>query len=262
MNEVLRVALDGSSSRCARCGWLDASTERTCAQCGATRAPGAELTVQTAPVAFAHHTPSPLHVAASEWAAALDRVRAGPRSVPLEPRVRETLARHHARCVVLSERSEEFVRHVGSVAEALRGRRGSILIHCVGSSDALRSVGDPPRERSDLPSLCVTDRALSLSAKERRVFEGAAYALVCEPDPLRDGLTSLHAVLSLARPELASTRRSFLARFGRVAAGVPAHDHAALGALLTEGVLLLDARASERGPLALIHRWMDAAPRG
>jgi hypothetical protein len=266
--EMPPLALDGTCVRCDRCGWLDERSTARCAQCEAPLPQGRSLSVELEPLVVEHRELPLVAVTPAAWTAALRGLRAPLPDESLDPAVRETLARHHARCAVLAERAEAVHRHAEAVADALRARRGHILIHGVGSPCLLAALGEASKREvtdSSPALLFVTDRALSLTAKDRRELDRAPYALVSDPHPLREGLVSLHALLALVRPELASTRRSFLGRFAGALGGSSVHLDAALGTLLSDAIVLLDEHPPEVGgfgPIGPIRRWIAAAARG
>ncbi len=186
-------------------------------------------------------------------------------SLPAE--VSRALSELEGRYVALSSRPERLRAHVVAVALALRALRGALTVRVLGGPSLERALNDAGLTvvEATAADLFVTDRALELRPAERDAAARSPYAIVSDEDPLRDSLSSLHALVSLARPEVVSTRRSFFARFGRGDVSGRSLDDAALGATLGAATLVLDHEPpSPDDPawLSTVRAWLDAAPRG
>lgn len=257
MSGSIGIDAHGRFRRCARCGWLDERSESRCAQCGA---PAEQNTANTDAIEL-----RVVRLAGELRERSLDDLRAirdalATRSPPrLAPIARTALVELEGRALLVApdeERRREATREVIAAIAAMRGELA------LWSDDAITHGDDRVRPAKSLTDahVAVVTRALALSRAQRDALSAARWLIVSDPAPLCRSLASLYELVALARPELARTRRAFLARFNG-ADRTPAAQ-AALGALLARVVLRVSPETPLPPELAMLDRWLDAAPRG
>lgn len=164
------------------------------------------------------------------------------------------------RALLLAPSRSSFVSHACQIAAELGEARGELAVFAPSTArealGALRVV-DRPQDAS----LAVLDAPLSLPRAQREAVREVPWLVAAATDALSRSLASLHELLALVRPELAGTQRSFSARFGRVDRDGRTLDDSALAALLARATIRVEPELPLEAPLALLDRWLAAAPR-
>jgi hypothetical protein len=244
----------GRFARCSRCGWLDEAGSSPCAQCGLARERVERAPPPTIALSVERRTPTIREAPVGALASISASVSAAPRVSETARRAVDELG---GRLVLLAPTDESWANAALDVVESVAVTRGSLD---VWTDLPQLAIGPIARRVAaiDQAECVVAARALSLSRAQREALSVCAWLIAADPAPLVRSLASLHELLALVRPELAGTRRSFVARFGR---GPAATDDAALGALLAQTTLRVEGDHPLAPALAPLQRWLDAAPR-
>jgi len=257
VSELPSVDSGGRFHRCARCGWLDERSQSPCLQCGAVveRVPQS-----TAPIELnvVRACGEPRERSIDEIQAIRDAISARA-PVHLAPITRTAIVELDGRTLLVAPDEERRRVATRAILEGLAALRGEIALW---SDDGFSHGSDRIRPANSLADadVVVLARALSLPRAQREALSSTRWLIVSDPDPLSKSLSSLYELVAITRPEIARTRRSFLARFSGVDRS-PA-TQAALGSLLARVVLRVAPDAPLPAQLAALDRWLDAAPRG
>ncbi len=256
----------GRFRRCCRCGWLDARTESTCAQCGlrveddsaiisdATRV---ELTVVHAQTSLVECSPNAL--------ASLRVALANAEPLVSDALVRHALVTLGGRVVLIAPSHERWIAAAAQIVAALAAMRGALTAWTDVDRARFSSMICWSEQLSSAQCAIVT-APLALDRASKDALRTVPWAIIDARAAFASGrlLTALHEVVSLARPELAGTRRSFIANFAgieRVDSHTNAMEEAALATLLSRVVLRVDESSALPDELAPIGRWLAAAAR-
>jgi ribosomal protein L37E len=244
----------GRFARCSRCGWLDDAANSPCAQCGLPRELRERQQAPAVALSIDRRAPAIREAPVGAIAGITASITAAPRASDTARRAIDDLG---GRIVLLAPSDASWERAALDIVEWLAATRGSLD---VWTDVARLSIGPIARRvpAIDQAECVVVARALSLSRAQREALSARPWLIAADPAPLARSLASLHELLALVRPELAGTRRAFVARFGR---GPAATDAAALGALLARITLRVEADQPLAPALAPLQRWLDAAPR-
>ncbi|MFO0556967.1 MAG: hypothetical protein U0269_03000 [Polyangiales bacterium] len=257
MSDSPAIDARGRFRRCTRCGWLDDRSESRCVQCGTLAEPH---TPTTAAIGrrVVRSASEPRERSLDEIQAIRDAI-ATRSPLRLTPIARTALVDLDGRALLVAPDEQRRRDATREVIDAIAAMRGEVALW---SDDASADRDDrvrPAKSLADADVVVVT-RALALSRAQRDALSAVRWLIVSDPAPLSKSIASLYELVALTRPELARTRRGFLARFTG-ADRTPAAQ-AALGSLLARVVLRVSPETPLSPELAMLDRWLDAAPRG
>lgn len=256
MSDPLRFDLRGRFHRCAHCGWLDERTHSHCLQCGRAAEPPRWTSV-----------PIELQIVRSRGALqerSLDHIQRIRDALAARPAVRLTPIAHQAlvkldgRLLLVAPDAQRRREAAREILAAIASIRGELTLW---SDEPITDASERIQPVTALADahVAVVARALALPHAQRAALAAVRWLIVSDPAPLCQSLHSLYELVAMTRPELARTRRAFLSRFN--GAHRTAVTQAALGSLLARVVLRVSPEVPLPPELALLDRWLDAAPR-